>query len=146
MLTGLDFPPDLHYLIEHQVWARIDADARHATVGITSLGMKLAGEVYMCRPKSVGSVVEQGRSVAVVELAKSIVSVKSPVGGTVVEVNARLAEQPELLQSAPYGDGWIARIALAGLDADRAQLLHGTDAVVPAMERHAWLHNLESSS
>ena len=82
MATGLHFPDELHYDIEHQVWARLEADGS-ATVGITALGVQLAGEVYMCRPKGVGSVVERGRGIAVVELAKSIVSVKSPLGGTV---------------------------------------------------------------
>ena len=69
----LDYPADLHYLIEHQVWARRDPDGL-ATVGITSLGIALAGEIYMCRAKAVGTTIEQGRSIAVVELAKSIVS------------------------------------------------------------------------
>jgi glycine cleavage system H protein len=132
-----DFPPDLHYHVEHQVWARVEGDV--ATVGITSLGIRLAGEVYMCRPKTVGSAVEQGRSVAVVELAKSIVSVKSPVTGTVVAVNEALASRPELVHRDPYGEGWIARVALAGFAADAAALLHG-EAVAPAMAHHAWLH------
>lgn len=143
MLTvcGLPFPEELHYLVEHQVWARVHADGS-ATAGITSLGVQLAGEIYMCRPKGVGQEIEQGRSLAVVELAKSIVSVKSPVGGVVLEVNARLAERPELVHEDPYGEGWLARIALRDLEADRAALLHGPQAVAEAMARHAQLHRL----
>ena len=104
----LDFPADLHYLIEHQVWARLHADGT-ATVGITALGIRLAGEIYMCRPKGVGQAAEQGRSVAVVELAKSIVSVKSPVSGTVVEVNASLCDEKGCgaVNRDPLGDGWL---------------------------------------
>lgn len=134
------FPPDLHYHVEHQVWARVDGD--RARVGITSLGIRLAGEIYMCRPRPVGTAVEQGRSVAVVELAKSIVSVKSPVSGAVVAVNPALAQQPELVHRDPYGDGWLADIALADWDRDRAALLHG-DAVAPAMAHHAWLNRAD---
>ncbi len=133
------FPSDLYYCVEHQVWARLQGDGT-ATVGITSLGIALAGgEIYMCRPKAVGSIVEAGRSLAVVELAKSIVSVKSPVRGVVVEVNPLLAESPERVHEDCYGEGWLARLQLADFEADRAGLLHG-EPVAAAMEHHAWLN------
>ena len=140
-MAELVYPPELFYLIEHQVWARLHDDGT-ATVGITALGIQLAGEIYMARPKGVGVAVEQGRSVAVVELAKSIVSVKSPLAGTVVEVNPRLAAEPEWVHRDPYGEGWLARLAPAAWDTDRAALLHG-DAVAAAMEHHAWLNQVE---
>ena len=136
-VRDFEFPDDLHYLAEHQVWARVHADGS-ATVGITSLGIHQAGEIYMCRPRLVGSTVEQGRSVAVVELAKSIVSVKSAVTGTVVEVNAALADAPETVHRDPYGAGWLARVQLTAFDADRATLVHG-EAVAAAMEHAIWL-------
>lgn len=135
-------PPDLHYLVEHQVWARLGSDGS-VVAGITSLGIRLAGEIYMCRPKAVGAVVEQGRSMAVVELAKSIVSVKSPVSGTVLEINPRLANEPELVHQDPYGGGWIARIRPADWAEDARTLLHG-DAVGPAMAHHAWLNRTDA--
>lgn len=138
---GCDFPEGLHYHADDQVWARLEDDGS-ATVGITALGIRLAGEIYMCRPKAVGSEVAQGRSVAVVELAKSIVSVRSPVSGTVTEVNQRLEAEPELVHLDPYGAGWIARIRLADFAADAPALVHG-EAVAGAMERHAALHVLD---
>lgn len=136
--AGFEFPDALHYLVDEQVWAALLDDGT-ARVGITALGVHLAGEVYMCRPKSPGSVVEQGRAIAVVELSKSIVSVKSPVRGEVVEVNQALAARPELVHLDPYGQGWIARLRLADWAADQAALLHG-EPVAAAMVRHAWLH------
>jgi glycine cleavage system H protein len=139
--AGLEFPDGLHYLVEHQVWARLEGDGT-ATVGITALGIAQAGEIYMCRPKRPGSPVEQGRSVAVVELAKSIVSVKSPVRGTVVAVNERLADTPELVHRDSYGEGWLARLSLADFEADRAALLHG-EPVAAAMAHHARLSRIE---
>ena len=141
MNTDLAAPPERYYLIEHQVWARLHDDGT-ATVGITGLGVRLSGEIYMARPKGVGVAVAQARSVAVVELAKSIVSVKSPVTGTVVAVNEALADRPALVHQDPYGHGWLARLRLADFDADRAALLHG-DAVAPAMAHYAWLHREE---
>ena len=137
-VLDLSFPDDLHYLVEHQVWARLDGDGL-ATVGITSLGIRLAGEIYMCRPKMVGTQVDQGRSVGVVELAKSIVSVKSAVTGTVVAVNPQLAAKPELVHLDPYGEGWLAQLQMSDFEADRAALVHG-EAVRPAMQHHAWLN------
>jgi glycine cleavage system H protein len=143
LIRGFLFPDELHYLVDHQVWARVEAGGV-ARVGITSLGIHLAGgEIYMARPKRVGSEVEQGGSIGVVELAKAIVSVKSPVRGTVVEINERLAAAPELVHRDPYGEGWLARVALADFAADAALLVQGEAAVGPAMERHAWLHRVE---
>lgn len=130
-VNGFDFPDELFYLPLEQVWARVEPDGT-AVVGITTLGIRLAGEIYMCRPKSVGFVVEQGRSVAVVELAKSIVSVKSPVTGEVTAVNAQLAQRPELVHTDPYGTGWLARLKLTRWDEDQAALVHG-DTVPAAM-------------
>ncbi len=140
-IQGIDCPQDLHVLIEHQVWARLE-ESGVARVGITALGMQLAGEIYMCRVKSMGSVLAQGGSIAVVELSKSIVSVKSPVSGTVIEVNPRLAAMPELVQQDPHGQGWLARVQLADFAADLPQLVHGA-ALLPAMQHHAWLNRVE---
>lgn len=144
LIAGFDFPDALHYLVEHQVWAQLEEGGTVARVGITALGIHLAGgEIYMARPKRVGTEVEQGGSVGVVELAKAIVSVKSPVRGTVLEVNERLVESPELVHRDPYGQGWLARVRLTDFAADAAQLAHGEAAVRPAMERHAWLNRVE---
>ncbi len=143
IVRGLDFPDALHYLVDHQVWARLEGDGT-ATVGVTSMGIRAAGEIYMCRPKAVGSEVEQGRAVAVVELAKSIVSVKSPVRGTVVDVNPALADRPELVHGDPYGEGWLARLRLADFEADRVALVQG-DAVPVAMENYARLNLIEDA-
>jgi glycine cleavage system H protein len=139
-IHGFEFPNALFYLAQHDVWAQLHADDT-ATVGITSLGIHLAGEIYMCRVRDIGTAVEQARAVAVVELAKAIVSVKSPVSGQVIQVNQRLAVQPELVHQDPYGQGWIARIKLRGFAADRAQLVQGQAAAL-AMQEQAWLNKV----
>lgn len=140
LIKGFVFPDELHYLVEQQVWARLE-EGGTAVVGITALGIHLAGgEIYMARPKMVGAAVAQGHSVGVVELAKSIVSVKSPVSGTVVAINTRLGDLPELVHRDPFGEGWLARLALSDFEADRGLLVHGEAAVRPAMEHHAWLN------
>lgn len=140
IVCGFDFPEGLHYLAAHQTWARV-GEGGIATVGITALGIHLAGEIYMCRPKAAGSEVEQGHSIAVVELAKSIVSVKSPVSGRVVAVNPRLEDTPELVHQDPFGEGWLVRLQLTRFIDDLPALAHGS-AVHTAMSHHAWLHGL----
>jgi glycine cleavage system H protein len=141
-VVGFEFPDELHYHVEHQTWARAESDGS-VTVGITSMGIGLSGEIYMCRPKPVGQFVEQGRSVAVVELAKAIVSVRSPLSGTVVQVNEALSTQPELVHLDPYGQGWIARLAASSWEADAQALVHG-ELVRQAMAHHAHLNQLST--
>ena len=134
-------PDGLYYLIEHQVWARLDA-AGAATVGITRLGIALAGEIYMCRVKRPETSIKQGDTLTVVELSKSIVAVKSPVSGRIAAINPALEDHPELVHRDPYGAGWLARLVLSDWPCDLPQLVHGA-AVAPAMQRHAWLHRQE---
>jgi glycine cleavage system H protein len=141
LICGCDFPDDLHYLAEHQVWLRLHDDGT-GTVGITRMGIVQAGEIYMCRPKALGSEVQQGKGIAVVELAKSIVSVKSPASGTVMAANPRLADQPELVHADPYGEGWLARLQLTAWDAEAALLVH-REQVEPAMRHYARLNRME---
>ncbi|HMN20453.1 MAG TPA: glycine cleavage system protein H [Ottowia sp.] len=126
-------PPELHYLPEHQVWARLEGDGT-ATVGITQLGIQLSGEIYMCRPKRPGTALAQGETVAVVELAKAIVPVKTPVSGTVIEGNPALEERPQLVHRDPFGTGWIARLQLNDFELDRPALLTGAAAQAATAE------------
>lgn len=133
-LRGYEFPDDLWYLPEWDTWARLE-DSGEVTVGISSLGVALSGEIYMCRPKSRGSELEQGKSVAVVELAKSVVSVKSPLHGVVVAVNDALEDRPDLPWRDPYGEGWLARIRPSRWDEDCACLRRGEAIREDALQR-----------
>lgn len=133
-------PLNLFYLIEHQVWARRDTDGVF-TQGITALGVHLSGEIYMCRPKGVGMVLEQGKSMGVVELAKSIISVKTPLSGEVIDVNPRLKAEPDLVFRDPYGEGWLIRIRPSHFEVEQISLLTGA-AVIDAMRSHASLYRV----
>jgi glycine cleavage system H protein len=98
----------------------------------------------MCRPKAVGTVVEQGQTIAVVELNKSVVTVKTPVSGTVCAINPLLEDRPELIETDPYGQGWLVAIAPSRWEVDLAQLHHGA-ALAEAAERRMRLENLDFS-
>lgn len=141
LVAGAELPEDLLYWVEDQTWARLLPDGT-ALLGITALGLKASGEIYMCRPKSVGQALIQGRSMGVVELAKSIVAVRSPLSGQVLRVNDRLATEPGLIDRDPYGEGWLLAMRPEALAAERGVLLAGRDAS-DAMERYAWLNQLQ---
>jgi glycine cleavage system H protein len=136
-------PPGLWLWPEDQTWAE-PLPGGNVRVGITALGLRASGEVYMCRPKSVGSAVEQGRSIGVVELAKSIVAVKSPLSGTVVRVNGALEDRPERVHQSPYGDGWLVELAPSALDAEKPRLAIGERAVRDALQHWAWLNKIDT--
>ncbi|WP_457321507.1 glycine cleavage system protein H [Roseateles sp. P5_E11] len=141
LIAGTEMPEALWYWVDDQTWAEPLPDG-HVRIGITALGLKASGDIYMCRPKPVGSEVEQGRSIGVVELAKSIVSVKSPLSGRVVKVNEALEERPELVHQSPYDAGWLVELAPSNLEAEKAQLTIGEDAIRKAMQEWAWLNQL----
>lgn len=143
LIAGADIPETLWYWIDDQTWA-MPLDGGQVRVGITALGLKASGDIYMCRPKSVGSEVAQGRSIGVVELSKSIVSVKSPLSGVVTRVNEALEARPELVHQSPYDAGWLLELAPSQLDDDKSRLAVGEAAIREGMQRWAWLNQLEA--
>ena len=145
MLTSAAFPSDFWLWPEDQTWAA-PLPGGHVRIGITALGLKASGDIYMCRPKPAGSAVEQGRSLGVVELAKSIVAVKSPLSGVITRVNEALEARPELVHQSPYEQGWLVELAPSRLDAEKARLAIGEAAIREAMAHWAWLNKLDAAS
>jgi len=141
LIAGAEIPGDRWYWINDQTWA-LPLDENRVRVGISALGLKASGEIYMCRPKSVGSELEQGRSLGVVELSKSIVSVKSPLSGVITRVNEALESRPELMHQSPYEAGWLLELAPSRLPAEQPLLAIGEEAVRQAMTHWAWLNQL----
>jgi glycine cleavage system H protein len=130
---------------EDQTWTQCLPNG-HVRIGITALGLRASGDIYMCRPKPVGSEVEQGRSIGVVELSKSIVSVKSPLSGVVIQVNEALEDQPELVHRSPYDAGWLVELAPSKLDEEKSRLAIGETAIREAMTRWAWLNQVDTGA
>lgn len=123
-ILGFAYPDDAWFFLDHDMWCRPRADGS-VEVGVTAFGIHLCGDFYMCRPKPAGTVLTQGETVAVAELSKAVVSIRTPVSGRVVEVNPLLADTPELVHREPYGRGWLVRIAPQRWQEDLAQLVHG---------------------
>ncbi|MDI3280808.1 MAG: glycine cleavage system protein GcvH [Bacillota bacterium] len=119
------YPEHLKYSREHQ-WARVEGG--RAVMGITFYAQEELGDVVYLELPAVGDEVTAGRPMARVESVKAVSDIHAPVSGRVVEVNTALEESPELVNSDPYGEGWIAVIELSDpseledlLDADAYQ-------------------------
>lgn len=100
----MEFPEALRYSNEHE-WVAVDG--AKARVGITDFAQDALGDVVYVSVPEVGAAVAANAACGEVESTKSVSDVYSPVSGTVAEVNAALADTPELLNQQPYGDGWI---------------------------------------
>lgn len=108
-VRGCNFPDELYYNIENNVWARPEGDGS-VTVGMTAYGCALAGEIVSCLPKQAGKVIERNKSLATVESGKWVGPVKAPVGGEIIAVNEELDADPGLMNRDPYGAGWVVRM------------------------------------
>jgi len=104
------FPDDLRYSREHE-WVRVDGE--QATIGITSFAANELGDIVFVETPEAGATLSQFASFGVVESVKAVSDLYAPISGEVMEVNDALREQPELLNTAPFEDGWIARIKLS---------------------------------
>src|SRR5690606_15475372 len=103
-----NIPADLMYTRSHE-WLRKEADGS-VTVGISDHAQDALGDLVFVETPDAGRSVRAGEACAVVESVKAASDVYSPIDGEVVEGNDALAAQPELLNTDPYGEGWIMKI------------------------------------
>ncbi|GAA1731269.1 glycine cleavage system protein GcvH [Nonomuraea bangladeshensis] len=108
-----NIPDELSYTKEHEWVAGLD-DGLTVTVGITDFAVEALGEVVYVQLPEVGASVAAGDSIGEVESTKSVSEIYSPVGGEVVEVNQNVADTPALVNSDPYGEGWMFRVRIEG--------------------------------
>ncbi len=106
----MSIPSDLKYTEEHE-WLRAEGDV--ATVGITHHAQDQLGDVVFVDLPAAGTHLTKGATFGTVESVKAVSDLFAPVSGEVVEVNASLAEKPELVNSDPYGEAWMVKVKLA---------------------------------
>ncbi len=114
------FPTDRVYSAEG-TWVLPLAPGR-VRVGVGDYVQQRSGDVATLSVKAGGTALEAGDEFAEVETVKANVSLASPVAGKIVEVNAKLAREPELVNTDPYGEGWLATIEASSWEKDRAAL------------------------
>ena len=110
-MSDFDFPEDLRYTAEHE-WVRV-GDGPNVRVGVTAYAQDALGDVVYVSAPAVGASVSAGDACSEIESTKSVSDLYSPLSGVVTAVNAALDTAPELINSDPYGEGWIFELELA---------------------------------
>ena len=116
----MEIPNDLLYTAEHE-WARLKDN--RATIGITDFAQGQLGDVVFVELPAEGTEVTKENTFGVVESVKTVSDIYAPVSGKVVAVNKNLESQPELVNSDPYGKGWMIEIELSNSDPASQNLL-----------------------
>ena len=110
MAASETYPDDLKYHKEHD-WARIEGD--EAVLGITWFAQDALGELVHYEPPNEGDTIAKDSAYGEVESVKAVSDVIAPLSGEVLEVNAKVVEEPETVNDDPYGEGWLIRIRLS---------------------------------
>ena len=105
----MDFPEDLKYSKEHE-WVKVDGGT--VIIGITAHAQDELGDVVYVEAPEVGSSVDASSTFGVVESVKAVSDLYAPVSGKVIEVNSRLEEEPELINTDPYNEAWIIKVEM----------------------------------
>jgi len=105
-----EIPTDLQYTRDHE-WIRIEGDT--ATVGVTHHAQSALGDVVFVELLEVGAKLEASEPFGTIESVKAVSEAYMPVGGEVIEVNDTLIDDPELINTEPYGDGWLIKVRVA---------------------------------
>ena len=140
IIDHCDFPDDLLYDYDGNTWIKIDPDGSNATVGLTSLMMGIAGKLSSVRTKPLGTIVSRGRSLGTIESHRMVGPIPSPLSGTIVEINERIAAVPRILNNSAYDEGWIVRLKLSSMQSEKKEL-SSVEKIVPLLrERIAEFH------
>ena len=103
-----DIPSNLKFLESHE-WARVEEDGP-VTVGISDHAQELLGDIVFVELPEVGKEISQSADIAIVESVKAASDVYSPLSGEVTEINEALNNNPEIINTSPYDDGWFFKI------------------------------------
>jgi len=122
---GYDMPDDLYYHPEH-AWVRVEDDGT-VTIGMNDFYQKSAGDTTYIDLPFEGDEVEQGETCGKIQSAKWVGKLVAPLSGEVLEVNEDLEDDPTLINTDPYADGWIMRMRPSALDDEIGDLIHGPD-------------------
>jgi glycine cleavage system H protein len=110
-IDGFDFPDNLWYDKEHN-WARVDG--KLAVIGMSDFGQDLAGEIVYAEVPRVGRDITQGEPFMSLESGKWVGRIKAIVSGQIVEANEEIEWESTIINEDPYGEGWFAKVELAG--------------------------------
>ncbi len=125
-------PEDNRYAKSHE-YVHVEGDT--GVIGITDYAQKELGDVVFVELPQVGSQLEMGEELGSIESVKAVSELFSPVSGEVIEINEALADKPELVNTDPYGDGWMVKVKLS--DATEADELMGAEEYEEFVQRES---------
>jgi len=111
----MNIPEDLKYSRNHE-WIRVEGD--EAVVGITDFAQHELGDIVFVEVETIDETMEKEEVFGTVEAVKTVSDLLLPLGGTVLELNEKLDDEPELINKDPYGEGWIIKVRIS----DRAEV------------------------
>ena len=103
-----DMPGELKFLSSHE-WARVESDGT-VTIGLSDHAQDLLGDIVFVELPEVGQSIDAESDAAIVESVKAASDIYSPLSGEVIEINSALEDQPEIINSSPYEDGWFYKL------------------------------------
>lgn len=106
----MNFPDNLRYTKDHE-WIRLEGD--EATIGITDFAQHELGDIVYVEIETVGQQLNEGEVFGTVEAVKTVSDLYLPVSGTITEVNPKLNSNPEMVNSDPYGEGWMVKMKVS---------------------------------
>lgn len=118
----MNFPDNLKYTKDHE-WIKLDGNI--ATIGITDFAQSELGDIVYVEIETVGKALDAEAVFGTVEAVKTVSDLFLPISGTITEINPLLVDQPELVNSDPYGEGWMAKMTVNNV-ADVAALMDAT--------------------
>ncbi len=128
-INGCKIPEDLYYLAgDKLVWARLEADGT-VTTGVPDPGQAIAGKVVAVTAKKLGKTIERGKSMGTLESGKWVGPIPAPVSGEIIAINEAVTTNPALVNTDPYGEGWIVKLQPSDLEREKADLVTGQAAV-----------------
>ena len=105
----MNFPAHLRYTKDHE-WIKLEG--KTATIGITDYAQRELGDIVFVEVETIGKQLEAGAVFGTVEAVKTVSDLFLPVNGTIMELNAVLANSPELVNKDPYGEGWMVKMTV----------------------------------
>ena len=109
----MNIPDNLKYTNDHE-WIKVDGEEAH--IGITEFAQKELGDIVFIEVETEGETLDAGEAFGTIEAVKTVSDMFMPVGGEVVEFNAELEANPEIVNKDPYGEGWIIKIKVSNPD------------------------------
>jgi len=117
------YPENLYYTKDHE-WIRFEGD--NAIIGITDFAQKELGDIVYLDITTLNELVEKEKVFGTVEAVKTVSDLFMPITGTILEINSKINDAPELVNKDPYGDGWIIKISVEN-EAEKKDLLSAND-------------------